>query len=764
MSEADDPCEPFRELRDSLYEQADQLEDSLSTLPPDFKTDVFRAEIKRLRAEAHQEHLLYQACLAANQPKTPPRAHSNLGIVGVEKTQATQFFLFNGRGCATETNSATGTVTHETNNSVPMVAGKTTVLRVYVNCQTLAKFPAIASVTGTVSIAPLNVFGVPDPPIATFQPFNGPIPPNPSSSINRSIANHTLNFRIPGPYCAGDVAFIVTVFDPAHPGDPAYASNPFTLNSSFEIVPDLQIHGVLINYTGPAWPGPGNANLDAPTGLDLVSTLDFVYRTYPVANINYTGCTTQTFSGNLMTGGPGCGSGWSDLMDLLWNLRVASNTNDIYVALLPAQTPTATVIGCGGNGRAAGYVGNGIGREGVTFAQEIAHAFMRKHAPCGGPKNVDPDFPTYDMFPAGSIGEFGFDSVNARVFDPTFARDYMTYCGPSWTSPYTYVALKTAITTTFTSPDGNRPSVRDFSREFLHLHVRVHREGSVELRSAFHLYGPPPSCGLIGRKTFYACDLLDDEGNVIGSYPLHDDCPYHCDDDYPAHVEFRESIPWHHSVSSIRFLRKGKTIHTLRVEDKAPTVRMLPPDISERSPEIVRLSWIVEPTEGEAKATVRYSADGGRSWRAVAANVTEPQVVINRSLLPGGEECMFQVAVSAGIRTALDHASVPAVPRRPRAAHIISPRPGEVFAQRDSIRLLGGAFSPDTGAAAPGEITWTSNRDGPLGTGPELILSDLSVGQHRISLSAFDGLGDEASTSIFITIRSRTPCRPGEVV
>ena len=56
--------------------------------------------------------------------------------------------------------------------------------------------------------------------------------------------------------------------------------------------------------------------------------------------------------------------------------------------------------------------------DGPTLAQEIGHVLARIHAPCGGAVNVDPSYPTYASYPAGSIGEFGFDTLTNQVFRP----------------------------------------------------------------------------------------------------------------------------------------------------------------------------------------------------------------------------------------------------------------------------------------------------------------------------------------------------------
>ena len=87
----------------------------------------------------------------------------------------------------------------------------------------------------------------------------------------------------------------------------------------------------------------------------------------------------------------------------------------------------------------------GIGYKGTdaaqTFIHEIGHAHGRGHAPCA-PFNqinaVDPAFP----HAGAGIGTWGYSLSAHQLYDPQGqARDFMSYCQPSWVSDYTYRAL-----------------------------------------------------------------------------------------------------------------------------------------------------------------------------------------------------------------------------------------------------------------------------------------------------------------------------------
>src|ERR1043165_5981950 len=73
-----------------------------------------------------------------------------------------------------------------------------------------------------------------------------------------------------------------------------------------------------------------------------------------------------------------------------------------------------------------------------TLAQELAHAMGRNHAPCGNPGFVDEGFP----YGNAEIGVAGWDVVKKQIIDPDARRyDFMSYCGPVWTSDYTWSGI-----------------------------------------------------------------------------------------------------------------------------------------------------------------------------------------------------------------------------------------------------------------------------------------------------------------------------------
>ena len=71
-----------------------------------------------------------------------------------------------------------------------------------------------------------------------------------------------------------------------------------------------------------------------------------------------------------------------------------------------------------------------------TWVHEIGHNQGLSHVYCPGADsaNPDPDYPHEN----GKIGGFGFGIRSYHMHTPTASHDYMTYCGNSWVSDWTW--------------------------------------------------------------------------------------------------------------------------------------------------------------------------------------------------------------------------------------------------------------------------------------------------------------------------------------
>ncbi len=305
-------------------------------------------------------------------------AGPDLSIVGLEVTQAIQHFR-----------SALGT-----DNTVPLVAGKVTLVRAYLDSglDPAAGNATVPNVTGTITVNGTVIV-----PIA-------PMTAQPIASVNPANFTDTLNFLIPADLAKGTL----TITAQATVG--ASLSNPETVMVSFNATKQRQIVIMRINVGSASAP-------TRPAYIAAVNRLPLVYpiATDPAVSIVYSipsGTEVWTNTEDL-SNDDGMGSLLEDIEDTQEDF---DDDHKLY-----GMTPDCMMsrFGDSTENQAIGF--SCLLR---SIAHELGHLYDLDHAPCGNPDDPDDDF----VPSSGLVGEIGVDVVGQVAFAPTVS-DFMSYCG-----------------------------------------------------------------------------------------------------------------------------------------------------------------------------------------------------------------------------------------------------------------------------------------------------------------------------------------------
>lgn len=88
---------------------------------------------------------------------------------------------------------------------------------------------------------------------------------------------------------------------------------------------------------------------------------------------------------------------------------------------------------------------------------------------------------------------------------------------------------------------------------------------------------------------------------------------------------------------------------------------------------------------------------------------------------------------------------------------ITSPAGGSAFTLSEYITFEGSGYDAEDGALQDEDLVWSSNRDGGLGQGSELVVSGFSQGRHTITLSGSDASGALGRATIEISVGDISP-------
>jgi len=656
-------------------------------------------------------------------PSLPP-PRSDLSIIGLEFNQATQYFRsflhLDGPNVRPD-------------NSMPLIARKSTGVRVYVDYDAASGLPAINQLSGELQVITSTGASFPVAPQAVITPRR-------DTATNRAVTDHTLNFVIPEVWCQGDLTIRCTAFDQADPGS---ISGMAQRTLRFRNSEPLRVYAVGVHYTGQG------LDLAAPAASTVLSALAYVEKTYPVPEINQTGYSVLDFDRDLQADiKDGCGSGFNALLNDLRDMR--GESSDIYYAVVPSGANTGSVGGCGGGG-----VGAGSGTSGRIAAEEIGHAFGLAHAPCSScsttPANPDGNYPQYGSYSRDSIGEFGYDPATNFVHDPASVHDFMGYSSPEWVSPYTYRRLMDRfpdssglsgsasafsllravhVPEALVSPDAVEDPQREAIRQrsmTLFLALNMSRERRATRVPSFHFPAwPRPE---YGNETEFTVEIRDEADEVLACGPLFQHC-YLCHEGcWPKTLRGEVSFP--ETAKVLAVLEGDREVYREKIP-RPPRLEMK----SEYADDRFVLTW------ASAKAAARRDEGGdadlwylvqflddGDQWRGLGPRTQEHRADLPIRLFGRSRSLRVRVLGTNGIATGVAETEL-TLPRPPVSPDldIVSSAvtsTGRGVAIQVSVIDANGRTHPDP------DIVWFDEDDIEIGSGRAMWLP-VAMGRQRV--------------------------------
>jgi hypothetical protein len=663
-----------------------------------------------------------------------------LRIPVIEATQAIQFCMSALPLCS----GLTGSRVPCNDNTVPLVAEKPTVLRLYVTGATpgalvggLVTEPVQSGIYGsTFTIAGVGgMTATPLPPTRT----------DPSTTLQVSIK----------PHAAGTYRFdVIVTEDDASGTVVATASSSITLQ--FVERRRQRIRLVRIHYTGTQ---NGVKKDVAPrTVRDFWDATDYAQRVLPIPSPGFEIVkeSVEDYDGNFTridpsahdTTWPGYAANrgsTGNLLNILDRLVGAESlpADVVYVAIYPPGV------------RMSAFAGWAVGRwiisdlDGTTLAHELAHKNgVPQHAPCGNPDNVDPnfpDFPSFSVLPAASIGEVGFDSSTLKAYNPQSTFDLMSYCSPKWISPYNYRKVFDQLPPLPPTPPTGHIDRPDRSI-FLSFVRFPDRWVVVDIPGFARPIPPRPPSG----RSPYEVIGRDDTGTILTRSPAFA-APHEVTIDGLGELVEAE-VPWQESIAAFELVHRNRVL-ARRDVGPAPALDAAFPPVSELEARRGRVSYRVEDGP-DVLVAVRFTRDSGETWTASVARGTTGTVDVDALIDGPGLGCRLEVLATGGGHTAV----VRSKPFR------IAPRESPIMAwARQAGPAAAGRLElfaiANGGAARSSGLSWTSDLNGDLGRGARLS-AVLKPGRHRIEVRSDEAFIQPASVDL--EVRQTAPASAGD--
>jgi len=632
-------------------------------------------------------------------------------------------------------------------NSVALYSGKTTMVRAYVRL-TAGPDSFVQPIGGALCYGNTGAGGCGKPilPVQKITVYNI----NDPVAFGRQIATTTLDFILPSSYVSGFSTQTFTVYVNYNfqdlPVESYYKDNYKTLQYQVQASEPIYVKFYPVQDKG-----------FFPPGFEWVTLTDYLGKTYPTGEVYPSvGFPLYGKDYDWSTYDPwGCPKGWHNLINDLWYLRGGSGP--VAYGEVPYQSISGGVIGCGvmGGPEAAGIAGKST--DGRVAAQEIGHTMNLPHVPGCGAGGADLNYPK----PNGLLDEYGIDPYTLQVYPPSSSYDFMGYCGGgtnSWTSIYTYDEIAGLLPEGAHLPN-NRHQVA-LIRLLLQPEQVLVGSGELSPTSATLTQG----FYLVDRSSFntttpdhgpYTIELHDINGNVL--YSQHFDLTQMSNDNPQTEGGFQLVVPWTQGTHRVVFKHQDKVIGQVAASAHAPVLSLISPAGGEHwaASGEQTITW----KAGDADRTplnymIQYSANGGKTWMVLAANLTDQSFTFDGDYLPGGEQGVIRIVATDGFNTTKVDSNQISVEAKAPLLSITSPAEASSFDFGAPVILQAVGTDIHDGPILADQFGWTSDKDGSLGTGSKLILSNLSAGDHTLTVTTQNSSGISASASVHITIHA----------
>lgn len=630
-------------------------------------------------------------------------------------------------------------------NTLPLVWGKTTTGRVYVDTNgVFSAQPSIAYLYGKQGLVDL-----PGSPLAKYQTA--------PTVINRATLNDTANFQLPLTWTkGGQTEFFARSQDMFGNSDTS-ASQFIT----FYFREDPLVWIVPIN-TGT------NASPVLVSDAEIASQESAMEAAYPVRDIRFVHKPWQVIGPTTVANTIDDLNEYFGSAVLAWILGLIFGGSPPFE--LPDQVYGFTPSGGGISDptwydSGSGYVARGFrGTSGeLTMAHEINHNLDRssdgrwgRHVPDGcGAGGPDAYWPYAD----DDIQEVGFDTrlpwqtTASKVSAiPDNWPDFMSYCQSGklptkWISPYRWNHISEVFAININRTMLDRV---DEITDVFYLSGTVYPDGTGVLDPALQQLGMPSEGVLPGD---YRLELQDSAGAPLASLPFAKG--FVDVEGEPLEMNFfsyQIAKPAGAVVDSIVLYKGSSELDRITASDNPPTVSLTSPNGGETWGGDETVTWTAnDPDHDELTFTLLYSPDNGVAWFPLAAGLTGTSYNLNTIQLVGGEQALIRIIASDGFHNAEDTSDAFfTVANNAPVVSIQSPKPSAQVPIGVPTTYTGDAFDVEDGGVLPEEaFVWLVDGE-PVADGRSASFP-LEYGVHTITLVAGDsqGLDGEASIQVF---------------
>ena len=695
-------------------------------------------------------------------------------------------------------------------NEMPLIAGRATIVRAFLYDDPAELEPQSALLRAFDAGTGVEL---PDSPIPAAN--NGAFILTDGQGGDRLNIDHGPWFLTPRAWRSGSVRFEVEVTYLKNGSQVVKKTGKKTAH--FQIAEDLHLMMVPLHLHEHGDPAQPVQTFDYAYAIPIILS---AYRHLPVANI-------QAHLAPLYFPGGKAHDGVTPEYNLSTKLAQVALVGEMYELAINSPFPSGEIIFTGmvhpglDTGTTAGIAAS-VNTRGIwaamspdtavpwlmtggeTLAHEIGHARKLPHVLCKGTElGVDPNYPWLapcrlaEVDPKGYYGldvyyhffNLGFPSVLTN--DPSYAESLtayplMGYREYSWVSPYEYCKLLPDFGVpcglNWTPPAPAQPYGPYAAAAKALLNVETFlvargtldtQSGTANLERVYQMEVVSDGGGdaaladtlLTTPQQSWSLVQLDINGAVLAEQPVLLD---ESSDAVGSEEGFLEVMALAPGVVKVELRLDGVPVAEKAASANPPQVTLAGPNGGETLAPGALIEWsAVDADDDPLTFDLLYSRDDGQTWQAFALGISGSSYSLpSLQGFPGTLQGRMRVRANDGFYSVTDDSDAAfSVPDAHPFVYLWGAESEAAYPPGSPVPLSAYAMDPEDGLLDGNSLSWSSDLDGALGTGAELLLADLSFGRHTITVSVTDSAGHTVQASrvvligwnLFLPVMTRLP-------
>lgn len=322
-----------------------------------------------------------------------------------------------------------------------------------------------------------------------------------------------------------------------------------------------------------------------------------------------------------------------------------------------------------------------------------------------------------------------------------------------WTTPETYDHLFEQLAPVSSSKRNPKAS----AQRFISYLGYVNEAGEVEIEP-WETFDD--SVNHVNTQGTYTLAAVDKDDNILASKKL--EISFYILSTPPEPIQkidwapFQGAMPFPAGTTSFYIMKNGEVISTVPVSSNVPVVGNVMQGVTSPVSGEYKIKWTATDADKDTmNHKVEYNPDvtnPDSEWLVLTGGTDVTEWEESFDELPGGNHAKIRVTSSDGVLSSSSESAEFSVPFKSPEVFINDPEWGDSYEEGDEALLEAEVYDLQDDTIPDANIKWKSDIDGDLGTGTMLITDKLSMGEHKITITATNSRGLSKSGNITLKV------------